>query len=176
MNSKFSENIKNQFVRSLDSPRQFSVWPSRPLSCRPLCLSSPWRTRWRLPRRCSTQRLTEKKMEDRKGARAWDFRWRNFYHVQAYLSQILMKRQKLILSVRPWYFRVRKKGWRSAYAKFIVPYWGIKSTITKGCRTSPPANVAWRAGATTLCHNQLYPPSHGLWICTHLSVCECCSA
>jgi hypothetical protein len=27
-------------------------------------------------------------------------------------------------------------------AKFIVSYWGIKLTITKGCRTVPPDYVA----------------------------------
>jgi hypothetical protein len=27
-----------------------------------------------------------------------------------------------------------------------------------------PAHVAWRAGSTTICHCQLYPPSQGLWI------------
>ncbi len=41
---------------------------------------------------------------------------------------------------------VHKKGWRSAYAKFVVPYWGIKSTMAKGYRAGPPAYVAWRAG------------------------------
>ncbi len=49
-------------------------------------------------------------------------------------------------------------------AKFIVPYWGIKSTRAWGCRTEPPSFVAWWAGTTTQCHSQLYPPSQGLWI------------
>ncbi len=39
-------------------------------------------------------------------------------------------------------------------AKFVVPDWGIKSS----CRTGQPAYVAWQAGTTTLCKNQLYPP------------------
>jgi hypothetical protein len=51
--------------------------------------------------------------------------------------------------------------WHSV-AKFIVPYWGIKTTMALGCCTGPPAYVAWRAGTTTLCHShQLYPPQSG---------------
>ncbi len=46
-------------------------------------------------------------------------------------------------------------------AKFIVPEWGIKSILALGCRTGPPAYVAWRAGTTILCRSQLYPPSQG---------------
>jgi hypothetical protein len=30
-----------------------------------------------------------------------------------------------------------------------------------GCRTGLPAYVAWRAGSTTLCRSQLYPPQSG---------------
>jgi len=35
-------------------------------------------------------------------------------------------------------------------------------TLAYGCRTGPPAYVAWRA--TTLCRSHHYPPSQGLWI------------
>ncbi len=33
-----------------------------------------------------------------------------------------------------------------AVRTFIVPDWGIKLTMAQGCRTGPPAYVAWRAG------------------------------
>ncbi len=36
------------------------------------------------------------------------------------------------------------------------PFLGDKSTMAWGCRTGPPAYVAWRGGTTTLCH--CYPP------------------
>ncbi len=49
-------------------------------------------------------------------------------------------------------------------AKFIVPYWRIKSTMASGCSTGLPAYVAWRAVTTTLHNSQLYPPIWGLWI------------
>ncbi len=31
----------------------------------------------------------------------------------------------------------------------------------QGCRNDLPAHVAWRAGTTTLCRSQLYPPQSG---------------
>ncbi len=44
-------------------------------------------------------------------------------------------------------------------AKLLVPDWGIKSTMAKGCRTDPPANVALRAGTTTFAIVDFIPPS-----------------
>ncbi len=41
-------------------------------------------------------------------------------------------------------------------AEFIVPNWGDK--VNSGCRTGPPSYIGWRAGTTTLCRCQLYPP------------------
>ncbi len=52
----------------------------------------------------------------------------------------------------------------STVAKFIVAYWGLKSTKAYGYRTCLLAYVAWRAGVTILCHGQFYPFSQGLWI------------
>ncbi len=37
----------------------------------------------------------------------------------------------------------------TAVAKFIVPDW--EDIVDFGCRISPPAYIAWRAGTTTLC-------------------------
>ncbi len=50
---------------------------------------------------------------------------------------------------------------RKPVAKFLVPDWGIKPTLTWGFRTGLPA---WRAGTTTLCQSRLYPPSQALRI------------
>ncbi len=46
-------------------------------------------------------------------------------------------------------------------AQFIVPCWGIKSTMAWGCPTDSPAYVAWRARTTTLCHSRLFIPQSG---------------
>jgi hypothetical protein len=43
-------------------------------------------------------------------------------------------------------------------AKFLVPNWGIQSTVGFDCRTVPPGYIGWRAGTITLCHSRLYAP------------------
>jgi hypothetical protein len=47
----------------------------------------------------------------------------------------------------------------NSVAKFIVPDWG--DIVNSGCRTGLPAYLAWRAGTTTICQSQLYPPGSG---------------
>jgi hypothetical protein len=42
--------------------------------------------------------------------------------------------------------------------KFILSDWGEKLTLVQDCRTGPPGYIVWRAGTTTLCWSQLYPP------------------
>ncbi len=44
----------------------------------------------------------------------------------------------------------------------IVPKWGLWLSPAQCFRTGPPAYVARRAGTTTLCRSQLYPPVQGL--------------
>ncbi len=48
-------------------------------------------------------------------------------------------------------------------AKFLVPELGdiVDSGIGLSYR---PASLYWRAGVTTLCRSQLYPPSQELWM------------
>jgi len=62
---------------------------------------------------------------------------------------------------------------RPAIAKFIVPYWGTKSTIAYGWRTDPPA-------LCSLCCSQLYPPvmdyKLGLWAANSKNYCANSSA
>jgi hypothetical protein len=52
-------------------------------------------------------------------------------------------------------------GHLSSETKFLVPDWGIKSTVAYGCRTGPPAYVAWQAGMTILCQKSIISPQSG---------------
>ncbi len=53
---------------------------------------------------------------------------------------------------RTWSFIIR-------LAKFLVSDWVIQPALAWGCRTGPPAYVAWwRASKTTLCQSRLYHP------------------
>jgi hypothetical protein len=54
--------------------------------------------------------------------------------------------------------------WFFSYATFIVAKF-LKLTPAKGCRTGPPGNIDWWAGATTLCRSQIYPSVRDLESC-----------
>jgi hypothetical protein len=43
-------------------------------------------------------------------------------------------------------------------AQSLVSEWGMKPAMASGCRTGPPAYVAWLAGTTTQRHSRLHPP------------------
>ncbi len=49
-------------------------------------------------------------------------------------------------------------AWIQPVAKFIVSAWGDKVNCGIGCRTGPSGYKGWRAGTTTQCLSQLYPP------------------
>ncbi len=48
---------------------------------------------------------------------------------------------------------------RDPEAQFLVPDWGMKPTLASGCRSRPPAYLAWRAGSKTRRLSRLHPPS-----------------
>jgi hypothetical protein len=49
-------------------------------------------------------------------------------------------------------------------AKFTVSAWGDKVNSGIGLSHRPPGYIGWRAGTTTQCLSQLYPPVRGLGI------------